>query len=67
MLLRPLRESFDKSVMPIFKGKTKIILSELKESDAAILGASALGWEAKYHYVKPTDRSLPVETSEDNA
>ncbi len=67
MLLRPLRESFDKSVMPIFKGKTKIILSELKESDAAILGASALGWEAKYHYVKPADRTLPTETSEDNA
>lgn len=68
MILRPLRESFDKSIMPIFKGKTKIILSELKESDAAILGASALGWEAKYHYVKPTtDRTIPLEANEDNA
>lgn len=48
LLLRPLKESFEKSLMPIFRGKTKIILSELKESDAAVLGASALGWEAKF-------------------
>ena len=48
LLLRPLRESLDKHIMPIFRGKTKILLSELKESDAAVLGASALGWEAKY-------------------
>ena len=39
-----LEEAFDKNVMPIFRGKTQIILSELKESDAAVLGASALGW-----------------------
>ncbi len=48
LLMRPLKESFEKSLMPIFRGKTKIILSELKESDAAVLGASALGWEAKF-------------------
>ena len=30
----------------IYKGKVKLVLSELKESDAAVLGASALGWEA---------------------
>ena len=46
ILMKPLQEAFDKSVMPVFRGKTKIILSELKESDAAVLGASALGWEA---------------------
>jgi glucokinase len=50
LLLKPLKEAFEKSVMPVFKGKTKILLSELKESDAAVLGASALGWEAKYRY-----------------
>jgi glucokinase len=33
--------------MPIHRGKIKILLSGLKESDAAVLGASALGWEAK--------------------
>ncbi len=54
MLLRPLKESFEKSLMPVFRGKTKIILSELKESDAAVLGASALGWEAKFVADLPT-------------
>lgn len=53
LLLKPLKEEFETALMPIFKGKTKIILSELKESDAAVLGASALGWEAKYHYESP--------------
>ena len=50
LLMKPLQDAFDKSVMPVFKGKTKIILSELKESDAAVLGASALGWEAKNRF-----------------
>lgn len=50
LLLKPLREEFEKALFPIFKGKCKIIVSELKEADAAVLGASALGWEAKYHY-----------------
>lgn len=53
MLLKPLREEFEKALMPVFRGKTKIILSELKESDAAVLGASALGWEAKYRAEVP--------------
>ena len=48
LLLKPLREAMDKNVLSIFRGKTKVLLSELKESDAAVLGASALGWEAKY-------------------
>ncbi len=47
LLLRPLREALDRNMIPMFKGKAKIILSELKEADAAVLGASALGWEAK--------------------
>lgn len=47
LLLRPLRESLDRNIMSIFKGKPKVLLSELKEADAAILGASALGWEGK--------------------
>lgn len=54
LLMKPLKESLDSSVMPIFRGKTKILLSELKESDAAVLGASALGWEAKYRYEVPS-------------
>lgn len=47
LLMRPLKEAMDKNMMSIFKGKPKVILSELKEADAAVLGASALGWEAK--------------------
>ena len=46
-LFKPLQKALDDNVMPIFKGKAKLLLSELKESDAAVLGASALGWEAK--------------------
>lgn len=53
LLLKPIKEAYDKNVMPIFRGKAKIIISELKESDAAVLGASALGWEAKYRYESP--------------
>ena len=53
LLLKPLQASLDANVMPVFRGKTKILLSELKERDAAVLGASALGWEAKYRAETP--------------
>jgi len=46
LLMRPLRESMEKNMMGVFKGKVKVLQSELKEADAAVLGASALGWEA---------------------
>lgn len=62
LLLKPLREAFEAGLFPTFRGKTKIILSELKESDAAVLGASALGWEAKFRYEVPQMRTaLPEE------
>lgn len=48
LLMRPIRESLDKNLMKLWKGKVKVLISELKEADAAVLGASALGWEAKY-------------------
>lgn len=47
LLLRPLRESMERNMLSIYKGKVKVLLSELREADAAVLGASALGWEAK--------------------
>ena len=47
LLMKPLREAFEANNMPIHRGKVKILLSELKEADAAVLGASALGWEGK--------------------
>ncbi len=46
MLFKPMREAFDKNALSFHRGKVKIIPSELKEADAAVLGASALGWDA---------------------
>ena len=31
--------------MPLWRGKVKVMFSDLKEADAAVLGASALAWE----------------------
>ena len=68
MLMKPLRESFEKSVMPLWRGKVRIMLSELKEADAAVLGASALGWEAKF-VANPVAASVsaPVSATETQA
>ena len=44
-ILNPIIENMEKNLLPIWKGKIKILFSELKESDAAVLGASALAWE----------------------
>jgi glucokinase len=45
LLLNPIQENLDKNVLQLWKGKVRILFSELKEADAAILGASALAWE----------------------
>lgn len=45
-IMKPIQKAMDETVMKIFKGKTKLLVSELKDADAAVLGASALGWEA---------------------
>lgn len=47
LILKPTREHMEKNLLPIFQNKVKLIFSELKESDAAILGASALVWDIK--------------------
>jgi len=47
LIMNPIRESMEKNLLPIFKNKVKLMFSDLKESDAAVLGASALGWEVK--------------------
>jgi glucokinase len=41
-IFRPARESMEKYLIPIFRNKIKILPSELKAGDAAIIGASAL-------------------------
>ncbi len=45
LLLNPIEKHMNANLLPLWKNKVKIIFSQLKESDAAILGASALGWE----------------------
>lgn len=47
LLLKPIEESMNANLLHLWKKKIKIIFSQLKESDAAILGASALAWELK--------------------
>lgn len=46
LIMKPIRESYETSVLPIFKGKAKFLISGLMDKNAAVLGASALGWEA---------------------
>lgn len=45
LILKPTQESMEENLIQIFKNKVKILVSHLKESDAAILGASALVWD----------------------
>ncbi|HEY0608642.1 MAG TPA: ROK family protein [Chitinophaga sp.] len=47
LIMKPVREHMEMNLLPIFQNKVKLVFSELKESDAAILGASALAWEMK--------------------
>jgi glucokinase len=45
LILNPTRKAMEANLLPIFQNKVKLIFSELNESDAAILGASALVWD----------------------
>jgi glucokinase len=47
LILKPTREHMEANLIQVFQNKVKILISHLKESDAAILGASALVWEMK--------------------
>jgi len=44
-ILKPTRDHMEENLIQVFQNKVKILVSHLKESDAAILGASALVWE----------------------
>ena len=46
LIMKPIEEAYNKTVLPIFKGKAKLLVSTLDGAGAAVLGASALGWEA---------------------
>jgi len=61
ILMNPVKENMEKNLLPIFQNKVKLIFSELKESDAAILGASALVWEKKEELLntEKSQKTLP--------
>lgn len=44
-LYEPIMNSMNTNLLPLWRNRIKIVFSQLKESDAAILGASALAWE----------------------
>ncbi len=44
-IMDPIVEAMNENVMPIWKDKVKVLFSDLPESDAAVLGSSALAWE----------------------
>ena len=45
LIMKPIREAYDAHVLKIMKGKAKFLVSGLDGSSAAVLGASAIGWE----------------------
>lgn len=45
LIMNPIKEAYDRHVMPIFRGKAQFLVSSLDGASAAVLGASALGWE----------------------
>jgi glucokinase len=44
-IFEPTKKYMEENLLQIWKGKIKLIPSELKESDAAVLGASGLVWD----------------------
>ncbi len=45
LIMNPIKEAYDENILPIYKGKAKFLVSGLEGSSAAVLGASAVGWE----------------------
>jgi glucokinase len=45
LILKPTQKSMEENLIKVFQNKVKLLISHLKESDAAILGASALVWD----------------------
>ncbi len=44
-ILDPVVKALNDNVLGLWKNKVQVLFSDLKESDAAVLGASALAWE----------------------
>ena len=45
LIFKPVKEAMEENMLAVFKNKVKVLPSQLKDADAAVLGASALGWE----------------------
>ncbi len=45
LIMDPIKRSYDEHVLKVFKGKAKFLVSGLDGASAAVLGASAIGWE----------------------
>jgi glucokinase len=45
----PIKRAYDESVLKIYRGKAKMLISQLDDAKVAVLGASALGWELLMH------------------
>ncbi len=44
-IMNPIKRAYDENVLFVYKDKAKLLISTLNGSEAAVLGASALGWE----------------------
>ncbi len=47
LIMNPIKRAYEENVLTVFKGKAKLLVSELDGAGAAVLGASALGWEVR--------------------
>ena len=45
LIMNPIKKAYDETVLNIFKGKAKFLVSGLEGASAAVLGASAVGWD----------------------
>jgi glucokinase len=45
LIMDPIKKSYNEHVMPIFRDKAQFLISSLDGASAAVLGASAIGWE----------------------
>ncbi|MDE7166513.1 MAG: ROK family protein [Bacteroidaceae bacterium] len=45
LIMEPIKQAYDRNVLKIYQGKAQMLISRLDDAKAAVLGASAIGWE----------------------
>jgi len=45
LIMEPIKKAYNEHVLPIFRNKAQFLVSGLDGASAAVLGASAIGWE----------------------